>query len=516
MYSTTTTATDTNMMASATSGYTDLDANTNIKSKLEVIDQQQQQHDGPENGSSMKRMIKASSQPHQPHDRNIRSFTTTTSAADATVTTTNPTNSQQSHDGLQNVRRYDISLRLATLSDIPSISSCNIQTLPENYNDMFYMNHINEYPYLSLVAVIDEPNTSSDDEKEEEEKARLIRQRRIHGNYEPNHATTTNSQQLGFIQRHLQMSKRRFATTFWTPQQHYGGYNNSNNNSVGAVERDHPATTTTTTGKSIVVGYLLGKITAPQEPYQFISSHSGSDRNHNFGAPFNQYNMNNGSHHHHQQQQQYRQYRSGQSYEMTGHVSSLAVLPEARRRGLARALLEQFHHHLSMTTMIGSSSLNQINHPSQNNEIVVTSTGLHVRCSNLVAVKLYETLGYKPAVTIPSYYEDGESAYYMQKVFRQPQKSQIAPERDHKKQRFGDTVLEDNNENAHSSDDYQLPRVISVLHLAENSDVEPENEVNCTGKDNSERSGSMNSSDEHVVMHEEEEEDEQMLMNGSV
>ena len=227
---------------------------------------------------------------------------------------------------------YPISLRLADPSDIPSISSCNLQTLPENYNDFFYNQHITENPFLSLVAVMDVPQPRDD------------AQRRLHGNYEPQYTGSVWNRQF-------MLSKRRFIASF------------------GA----HPSMDS----KSVVVGYLLGKITSPQEPYQYKNSHL---------LPPNVWNGLSTQTQH-------------QRPPMIGHVSSLAVLPEARRRGLAQALLLQFHHHLQ-----------QSNTP-------ISSTGLHVRCSNGVAVQLYEKLGYFPAITIPAYYEDGEDAYYMQKVF---------------------------------------------------------------------------------------------------
>ena len=42
--------------------------------------------------------------------------------------------------------------RLATKKDISSISFCNIQTLPENYQDSYYEDHITKWPHLSLLA----------------------------------------------------------------------------------------------------------------------------------------------------------------------------------------------------------------------------------------------------------------------------------------------------------------------------------------------------------------------------
>ena len=487
LYSTTT-ATSSNTATSTTNP-------DNVHSNFDgVVEQQQQEryHDG---SSSTKRISKAASistatTPHQSHDRTMSSSTVTST----TSTTTNPSR----HVGTRIAQEYDISLRLATLSDIASISSCNIQTLPENYNDMFYMNHINEYPYLSLVAVIDAPTTTS---FTDEDEAHQMRQRRMHGNYEPTHP---EQPPLGFIQRHLQMSKRRFATSFWTPQQQYNNIDNHNRNrdeyNSHTTTGHESHTAATTNSKSIVVGYLLGKITAPQEPYQYVN--------------YQKFSLNNidGNH-------QRRLYRSEPSHEMIGHVSSLAVLPEARRRGLARALLEQFHHHLSTTTTMqrSSSSLNnQRNHPNQNDRIAITSTGLHVRRSNVVAVKLYETLGYIPAVTIPSYYEDGEDAYYMQKVFERQHDERVAQDgqRQHQPQldRVSKQEANEGYMGVHSKDDYQLPRVINVLSLPEN-EIDKQDGTNSSDDPHSE---SNQSNDNHVHIHVEEEEEEQMLMNGSL
>lgn len=43
-------------------------------------------------------------------------------------------------------------IRLATKSDIAAISFCNIQTLPENYSDSYFENHITRWPNLSILA----------------------------------------------------------------------------------------------------------------------------------------------------------------------------------------------------------------------------------------------------------------------------------------------------------------------------------------------------------------------------
>ena len=44
-------------------------------------------------------------------------------------------------------------IRLATVEDIPHIDKCNVANLPENYDYMFFKNHIMKWPELSLVAV---------------------------------------------------------------------------------------------------------------------------------------------------------------------------------------------------------------------------------------------------------------------------------------------------------------------------------------------------------------------------
>ena len=89
---------------------------------------------------------------------------------------------------------------------------------------------------------------------------------------------------------------------------------------------------------------------------------------------------------------------SGQEHMVSiGHVTSLAVQKDYRRLGLAKAMMTQLHSHLA----------NQ----------GVGSCGLHVRTSNIAACRLYEEDGYEIAQVIPSYYQDGEDAFFMRKMF---------------------------------------------------------------------------------------------------
>ena len=45
-----------------------------------------------------------------------------------------------------------ISLRAARRTDVPSISRVNLATLPENYHHQFYVNHMQQWPDLAIVA----------------------------------------------------------------------------------------------------------------------------------------------------------------------------------------------------------------------------------------------------------------------------------------------------------------------------------------------------------------------------
>jgi len=52
-----------------------------------------------------------------------------------------------------------LTLRLARRTDVPSIQRCNLATLPENYNQQFYVDHMRQWPDLAVVAI--DPTCSS-------------------------------------------------------------------------------------------------------------------------------------------------------------------------------------------------------------------------------------------------------------------------------------------------------------------------------------------------------------------
>jgi ribosomal-protein-alanine N-acetyltransferase len=77
-----------------------------------------------------------------------------------------------------------------------------------------------------------------------------------------------------------------------------------------------------------------------------------------------------------------------------GHIVSVGVFPEARRLGIATAMMLRAMK--AMKTYYGA-----------------TEVYLEVRVSNTPAISLYEKLGYKVVERIPKYYNDGEDAYLM-------------------------------------------------------------------------------------------------------
>ena len=74
----------------------------------------------------------------------------------------------------------------------------------------------------------------------------------------------------------------------------------------------------------------------------------------------------------------------------------IAVAPEARGRGLGRALLEACQRELA--------------------EEGLAQLFLEVRPTNLAAIRLYERCGWEPCGRRPRYYSDGEDALLFQRV----------------------------------------------------------------------------------------------------
>lgn len=80
---------------------------------------------------------------------------------------------------------------------------------------------------------------------------------------------------------------------------------------------------------------------------------------------------------------------------LIGHIVSIAVHPDYRKRGLGRFLMEKAEEELKRRGC--------------------RRVFLEVRVSNTPAIKLYQRLGYIKFRVIPHYYQDGEDAYLMLK-----------------------------------------------------------------------------------------------------
>jgi len=76
-----------------------------------------------------------------------------------------------------------------------------------------------------------------------------------------------------------------------------------------------------------------------------------------------------------------------------GHMVSIAVLPQGRRKGIAQALVN---------AAIEGMRFYKVN-----------QCYLEVRVTNTVAINLYKKLGFEITKTIRGYYSDGEFAYEM-------------------------------------------------------------------------------------------------------
>ncbi len=79
----------------------------------------------------------------------------------------------------------------------------------------------------------------------------------------------------------------------------------------------------------------------------------------------------------------------------TGHISTIGVLPEHRRRGLAKKLISYTEEILAKKG--------------------ATTVKLEVRISNFEAQSLYRKLGYTAVQRLHSYYNDGEDGFLMVK-----------------------------------------------------------------------------------------------------
>jgi ribosomal protein S18 acetylase RimI-like enzyme len=84
-----------------------------------------------------------------------------------------------------------------------------------------------------------------------------------------------------------------------------------------------------------------------------------------------------------------------------GHITTLHVLSQFRRNGIALALMGAFHDELA------SSSISQ-----------PVNSSLNVKNNNYGAIKLYEKMGYECKEIRKCYYQDGIDGIYMELILK--------------------------------------------------------------------------------------------------
>jgi len=267
-----------------------------------------------------------------------------------------------------------IAFRLARRSDVAGIQACNLATLPENYNANFFVQHVRSWPELSLVAE-HVPDGYKDDDNER---------------FGDDYYFTDND----YDRRITPLNE------YWIRERRRKAHH-ANTNDNGRPKKE-------------IVGYILGKVedsrddqmqkqkypssrrVVPMYDYdddetllRYLSDNDEGNNNHRGGGGRFRFASPRGRQQQQQQQQSISPRGVVEGGERLGHVTSLAVQSHARRLGIGSSLLRQLHYHLREC------------HNAD-------SVGLHVRVSNIQAVRLYVAEGYDVADIMPLYYGDGE------------------------------------------------------------------------------------------------------------
>lgn len=110
-----------------------------------------------------------------------------------------------------------------------------------------------------------------------------------------------------------------------------------------------------------------------------------------------------------------------------GHVASIAVYPQYRKMGVARALMEKLHEQMALGAEVEEEGEEE-GAAAENGTVQVTrdrgqggadygpvdTVSLHCRVSNSQAIRLYSGFfPYACVSVVPKYYQDGEDAWFM-------------------------------------------------------------------------------------------------------
>lgn len=245
-----------------------------------------------------------------------------------------------------------IQIRLATPMDVPGLQQCNRASLPENYCDDFFLTHIKYWP--ELVLVLEHVRNDNIDSSSSSSNRRKIKS--------------------------ININNKSFSIN---------RTNKINDNS------------------NVIIGYMMGKTeeTLMKGNGSGVYGYDAIDGKQS-SIPENFTN---------EQKIDLDRYRKTGNprflpRETIGHIGSLAVLDSYRRRGLASALIQQFH-----------DQLRNHYHRAEN----VNACGLNVRPSNVNAILLYEKQGYRTHEILKDYYlneidkknGDREDGHFMRKQF---------------------------------------------------------------------------------------------------
>eukprot|EP00804_Cyclotella_cryptica_P015594 CCRYP_003598-RA/>CCRYP_003598-RA protein AED:0.06 eAED:0.06 QI:0/-1/0/1/-1/1/1/0/516 len=225
----------------------------------------------------------------------LRAYTSSSSSGSSVANNDHPSSSSSSKPFLTSGH---ITFRLARSADVPQIQACNLATLPENYNDNFYMNHMRQWPELALVAE-HVPDGCTDPTRE--------------GEHDDGDGAAISK---GGI----------------TPLRDYLGRVRKGASSSSSSSPPHSAP------KREIVGYILGKV---EERPILHPPVRRTNLPPSTVAPLYE-----GPYHGGNTPPSWSKPTTSPPWEKLGHVTSLAVHSHARRLGIASSLLRQLHYHL--------------------------------------------------------------------------------------------------------------------------------------------------------------------------
>lgn len=355
----------------------------------------------------------------------VKIFPTSSSSATSSSSSSTASTSTSSTAALSS--RW-IQLRLARRTDVPSLQRCNLATLPENYNSQFYLNHLRTWPDLALVCEALPLNYNDADVPPPSNNNGSNKLTALWGGASRPFQPEPNI--VAYVLGKIEEDEDEFECDDDQPP-----VDNSDNNDAADVEWiDNDDAYFSSWSRSSLLRFRnsnpshrslssssssSSSLWSRREEEDLIHELSSSTRQ-RAAAPM---------------PPSPSPSRRRRRHRLRGHVTSLAVMPEYRRLGLAAALMKQLHHHLTTTTsftleqplqyddcgwdttrVYQNNNKNKLGNEMDKQNQKITRVGLHVRKSNMAACTLYQRDGYEVTRVISNYYQDGEDAFYMTKA----------------------------------------------------------------------------------------------------